>query len=78
MVALFFNTWKDLSARLNKSVSGCKRDEKDDPDFPRKTQTGPNRVGFLNTHVDAYVELVYARARHSKPARSHISLGLIN
>ena len=57
----FFLSWKGLAAALDKSVSGAKRDVADDPDAPRKVQTGPNRVGFLNTHVEAYVELLYLR-----------------
>ena len=61
MFPLFFHTWETFSGILHKSRSSLKRDAHDDPDFPTKTQTGPGRVGFLNTHVDAYVELLVVR-----------------
>ncbi len=61
MVALFFHSLASFSGILHKSHSSLKRDAHDDPDFPTKIQTGPGRVGFLSTHVDAYVELLVVR-----------------
>ena len=61
MAALFFHSWKTFAGILDKSGSSLKRDAHDDPDFPTKSQTGPGRVGFLSTHVDAYVELLVVR-----------------
>ena len=56
-----FLGWVSFSEKADKSVSSLKRDEKEDPLFPLKVETGPNRVGFAEDHVDAWLELLLVR-----------------
>ena len=56
-----FSGWPGFSGQANKSVSSLKRDEKTDPYFPIKVDLGPNRVGFADDHIDAWLELLLVR-----------------
>ena len=59
-------SWRTLAERIDASVSTAKRLERDAPDFPRKVQVSPGRVGFFEDEVDVFIA---ARERvERKPA----------
>ena len=56
-----FLSWKEIAARRGTSVSTEKRLQKEDPDYPDKTQLSPGRVGFPEDQAERYDRILIAR-----------------
>ncbi len=56
-----FLSWKEIATRRGTSVSTEKRLEKEDPDYPDKTQLSPGRVGFAEDQAEQYDQVLIAR-----------------
>ena len=55
-------TWRQLVERSSISLSGLKRLEKTDPDFPKKILLSPQRVAFTEASVDAWMAKMVKRS----------------
>jgi len=49
-------SWRTLSKSSELSISTLKRLGKSDPNFPRKIQISPGRVGFYEDEADSWLE----------------------
>lgn len=60
-------SWRSFSERSELSVSTLKRLRNSDPNFPRKIQISPGRVGFFEHEVDRWLDSL--DEQHNQPVR---------
>ena len=63
-----FLSWAEMAKRRGTSISTEKRLEKEDPDYPRKVQLSPGRVGFAEEAAERYDRVLIARQSEGKAA----------